>query len=52
MFLLSKPGGTPSSGSSRISCLAADACPGINPVLLPDFVALKQAYRGERKKEK
>lgn len=50
MFVWSKLGQTLSSGSSRISGWAADACPAIKPVLLPNF-AFKQAYkeRGKRR---
>lgn len=51
MFVWSKLCQTLSSGSSRVSGWAADACPAVKPVLLPKF-ALKQAYRDRGKREK
>lgn len=44
MFVGPDPTFSISSGSSGISGWAADACPAIKPVLLPNF-ALKQACR-------
>lgn len=50
MFVESDPTCSISSGSSRISGWAADACPAIKSVLLPNF-SLKQAYRDSGKGE-
>lgn len=50
MSVESDPACSISSGSSRISGWAADACPAIKLVLLPNF-ALKQAYRDKGKGE-
>lgn len=48
MFVGSDPTFSISSGSSGISGWAADACPAIKSVLLPNL-ALKQAYRDRGK---
>lgn len=48
MFVWNKFGQTLSSGSSRISGWAPDACPAIKPVLLPNFALKKPTGREEK----